>query len=94
MASPDTSTHFLQLSIPTRDPHYYIPDGNVILLVEATLFRVHRSRLTKDKSMFDSMFGLTPDTTSGNSPLTPAPSIHEGDVDEVISHHILSIIRF
>lgn len=30
----------LQLSIPTRDNDYYIPDGNTVLLVENTLFRV------------------------------------------------------
>lgn len=32
----------LSLSIPgpSRDPTYYIPDGNSVLLVENTLFRV------------------------------------------------------
>jgi hypothetical protein len=32
----------LSLSIPgpNRDPTYYIPDGNSVLLVENTLFRV------------------------------------------------------
>lgn len=41
MASAETSGgHFLQLSIPTRDAVYYISDGNTVLLVESTLFKV------------------------------------------------------
>lgn len=37
---PSLPPGFLQLSIPTRDPVYYIPDGNTVLLVDRTLFRV------------------------------------------------------
>ncbi|KAL0961353.1 hypothetical protein HGRIS_006309 [Hohenbuehelia grisea] len=39
-----------------RDDHYYIPDGNVIILVENTLFKVHRSILANDTSIFEEMF--------------------------------------
>jgi hypothetical protein len=40
MSSPELSSHYLQLSIPVRDPSFYISDGNTILLVENTLFKV------------------------------------------------------
>ena len=30
----------LSMPGPSRDPAYYIPDGNSVLLVENTLFRV------------------------------------------------------
>ncbi|KAK7681599.1 hypothetical protein QCA50_015332 [Cerrena zonata] len=59
----------LSLSIPgpTRDSTYYISDGNTVLLVENTLFRVHRSTLTKDKSAFETMFQLSSETDSVRS---------------------------
>ena len=41
-SSPITPKLEFQLSIPipTRDPDYYISDGNTVLLVENTLFKV------------------------------------------------------
>ncbi|KAH8104658.1 hypothetical protein BXZ70DRAFT_888007 [Cristinia sonorae] len=59
----------LSLSIPgpSRDPLYYISDGNSVLLVENTLFKVHRSTLTKDKSAFETMFQLSSETDSSRS---------------------------
>lgn len=41
-ASPSTPKLQLQLSIPipSRDPTFYIPDGNTVLLVENILFKV------------------------------------------------------
>lgn len=83
--SPSTPKLQLQLSIPipSRDATYYIPDGNTVLLVESTLFKVrispkipgssysflqvHRSTLTKDTSTFDSMFSLDSDLRSNSS---------------------------
>ncbi|KAH7909811.1 hypothetical protein BJ138DRAFT_1154339 [Hygrophoropsis aurantiaca] len=81
--SPSTPKLQLQLSIPipVRDPNYYIPDGNTVLLVENTLFKVHRSTLTKDKSTFDSMFSLDSDLRSNasSSTVTVGP---EGESDD------------
>ncbi|KAJ7143507.1 hypothetical protein C8R43DRAFT_1014442 [Mycena crocata] len=65
---------------PTRDPTYYISDGNTVLQVENTLFKVHRSMLIKDKSTFDSMFSL--DAFTQNTEDTLMPSNSEGDSDE------------
>ncbi|KAI6147334.1 hypothetical protein BKA82DRAFT_4152531 [Pisolithus tinctorius] len=68
--SADSSTPKLQLHlsipIPSRDHTYYIADGNTVLLVENTLFKVHRSTLTKDASTFDSMFSLDSDLRSSS----------------------------
>ncbi|OJA09328.1 hypothetical protein AZE42_05459 [Rhizopogon vesiculosus] len=79
--SPSTPKLQLQLSIPHHDPTYYIPDGNTVLLVENTLFRVHRSTLTKDKSTFDSMFSLDSDlrSSTSTSSVTAGP---EGESDD------------
>ncbi|KAF9645793.1 hypothetical protein BDM02DRAFT_3100854 [Thelephora ganbajun] len=68
----------LSLSIPTRDADYYISDGNTVLFVENTLFKVHRSTLTKDKSTFDTMFSLPSDSSSDSS-MTVGP---EGESDD------------
>jgi len=41
-----------------RDVDYYLSDGSCIILVENTLFNVHRTILSKDSSSFSSMFSL------------------------------------
>jgi len=65
---------------PTRDPTYYIADGNIVLQIENTLFKVHRSMLIKDKSTFDSMFSL--DAYTQNTEDTSIPMNSEGESDE------------
>ncbi|TFK33027.1 hypothetical protein BDQ12DRAFT_691724 [Crucibulum laeve] len=45
-------------SIYSRDLDYYFSDGNAVLLVEDTLFKVHRSILSKDGSTFANLFVL------------------------------------
>ncbi|OBZ71214.1 hypothetical protein A0H81_08701 [Grifola frondosa] len=71
----------LTIAGPSRDPLYYINDGNSVLLVENTLFKVHRSVLTKDKSAFETMFQLSSETDSSrsDSSMTVAP---EGESDD------------
>ncbi|CCM04931.1 uncharacterized protein FIBRA_07128 [Fibroporia radiculosa] len=72
----------LRLSIPgpSKDPMYYISDGNTVLLVDNTLFKVHRSILMKDKSAFETMFQLTAETDSARSDCSmTAP---EGESDD------------
>ncbi|KAJ7213857.1 hypothetical protein GGX14DRAFT_444274 [Mycena pura] len=68
-------------SPPTRHPTYYIADGNTVLQVESTLFKVHRSMLVKDKSTFETMFSLeayTQNTEAGAS----LSQTSEGESDE------------
>lgn len=73
----------LSLSIPgpKRDGAYYISDGNTVLLVENTLFKVHRSTLTKDKSAFETMFQLSTETDSSRSDSSMAAP-PEGESDD------------
>ncbi|TFK52304.1 hypothetical protein OE88DRAFT_1657494 [Heliocybe sulcata] len=75
----------LRLSIPTRDALYYISDGNTVLLVENTLFKVHRSNLMKDGSTFDTLFSL-PSEGANPSPGVTAPTVGgavvEGESDD------------
>ncbi|KAH9947630.1 hypothetical protein B0H21DRAFT_738207 [Amylocystis lapponica] len=83
MANSFLRDGMLQLSIPgpSRDTMYYISDGNSVLLVENTLFKVHRSVLMKDKSAFETMFQLSTETDSSrsDSSMTVAP---EGESDD------------
>ncbi|KAH7925601.1 hypothetical protein BV22DRAFT_1112228 [Leucogyrophana mollusca] len=83
--SPSTPKLQLQLSIPipARDPTYYISDGNTVLLVESTLFKVHRSILKNDKSTFDSMFSLDSDLRSNSDASSSSVTVGpEGESDD------------
>lgn len=87
---------------PTRDPTYYISDGNTVLQVENTLFKVylsdstswllltslqvHRSMLIKDKSTFDSMFSLDAYTQNTEDPMVPTNSEGESDENPIRLH--------
>ncbi|KAJ7778383.1 hypothetical protein B0H16DRAFT_1503319 [Mycena metata] len=42
----------------THDDTYYLEDGSCIILVQNTLFNVHRTILSKDNSSFSTMFTL------------------------------------
>ncbi|KAM5531303.1 hypothetical protein V8D89_015018 [Ganoderma adspersum] len=71
----------LSMPGPSRDPSYYIHDGNSVLLVENTLFKVHRSVLTKDKSAFETMFQLSGETDSARSDSSMTVA-QEGESDD------------
>ncbi|KAJ7022712.1 hypothetical protein C8F04DRAFT_1223793 [Mycena alexandri] len=72
--------------LPTRDPLYYISDGNTYIQVENTLFKVHRSMLIKDKSTFDSMFSLDAYTQNTEDALMPINSEGESDENPIRLH--------
>ncbi|KDQ17851.1 hypothetical protein BOTBODRAFT_171565 [Botryobasidium botryosum FD-172 SS1] len=54
-----------------RDERYYIPDGNTVILVENVLFKVHRSTLTSDSSVFGTSL---PPPKSSKNPSPPGES--------------------
>ncbi|KAF8510503.1 hypothetical protein BU17DRAFT_98015 [Hysterangium stoloniferum] len=62
--------------ILVHDPDYYIEDGSVVFLVDGVLFKVHKSRLTRDSSTFETLFDL-PNTDQGQQP-------EGGDADPVV----------
>ncbi|KAH9936089.1 uncharacterized protein B0H18DRAFT_972108 [Fomitopsis serialis] len=65
--------HNPRWSDPVRDETYYFADGSCILRVEDTLFNVHRTMLSRDSSMFSTMFAL---------PVPSAGDGAEGSCDE------------
>ncbi|KAF7973584.1 hypothetical protein HWV62_14870 [Athelia sp. TMB] len=42
----------------TKHPHYFFEDGNIVFLVEGTLYNVHRYFFARDSAHFRSIFGL------------------------------------
>ncbi|KDQ17859.1 hypothetical protein BOTBODRAFT_171571 [Botryobasidium botryosum FD-172 SS1] len=81
MSDPSSSPSMLSTTIaesdsPERDPKYYFQDGSIIILVQSTLFKIHRSRLLQDSSVFGATFSLpSPDRKAATANL-------EGDSDE------------
>ncbi|OCH92635.1 hypothetical protein OBBRIDRAFT_791083 [Obba rivulosa] len=52
----------------TRDFEYYFDDGDCVIRVEDTVFRVHRFLLTRDGSAFADMFSLPPGSGTSEMP--------------------------
>ncbi|KAH8104656.1 hypothetical protein BXZ70DRAFT_604629 [Cristinia sonorae] len=80
---PDTQAQ-IQSTEPVRDDTYYMSDGNIVLQVENTLFNVHRSILSKDGSMFATLFELpqaSGDVVDGSSDSNPL-MLHGDTVEE------------
>ncbi|KAG8686376.1 hypothetical protein FRC11_009029, partial [Ceratobasidium sp. 423] len=42
----------------SRDPQYYFEDGNIVLLVEDVLFKVHASLVKAESQVFQDMFAM------------------------------------
>ena len=42
----------------TRHPDLWFDDGSIVLNVETTLFRVHRTTLSKHSTVFEDMFSI------------------------------------
>lgn len=51
--------------MPNRHEEYYFDDGSIVLLVEDTLFRVHRYYFTRESQIFADMFSLPTGSPSG-----------------------------
>ncbi|KAJ7474726.1 hypothetical protein FB451DRAFT_1246439 [Mycena latifolia] len=62
-----------------RDEKYYRPDGDCIIRVENTLFKIHRYHLSEDSSIFRSMFGLPAGTTPSEGQNDRNPIVLSGD---------------
>ncbi|KAJ8084985.1 hypothetical protein PM082_003762 [Marasmius tenuissimus] len=67
--SPATPTKLI------RDSNYYISEGNTVIRVENTLFKVHRCLISRDGSAFEDMFSLDNIKTSQSA-------VREGDSDD------------
>ncbi|KAI0287270.1 hypothetical protein BC826DRAFT_917428 [Russula brevipes] len=69
----------LQASEIARDEDYYLSDGSCIILVQNTLFNVHRTTLSKDSSSFSSMFSLPQGDNPAEGQSDDNPVILVGD---------------
>ncbi|KAJ1301754.1 hypothetical protein OPQ81_008983 [Rhizoctonia solani] len=54
----DLTSTILPHPVYSRDPTYYFRDGNVLLLVEDSLFKVHASVLGRESGTFNNMLDL------------------------------------
>ncbi|KAI0059575.1 hypothetical protein BV25DRAFT_1052911 [Artomyces pyxidatus] len=62
-----------------RDDTFYLSDGSCILLVQNTLFNVHRTILSKDSSSFGTMFSLPQGINAAEGQSDDNPIILSGD---------------
>lgn len=59
---PRTETDY---SLHTQDPAYYFPDGNICLVADQVIFKVHQGILARHCTVFRNMFGV-PELTEGD----------------------------
>ncbi|KAG2155803.1 uncharacterized protein EDB93DRAFT_1247449 [Suillus bovinus] len=76
---------------PIRDDTYYMSDGSCILRVQNTLFKVHRTILSKDQSSFGLMFTLPQGEISGEGMSDDHPIVLQGDSAEEFRHFLWAL---
>ncbi|KAF8644671.1 hypothetical protein AX16_008331 [Volvariella volvacea WC 439] len=74
-----------------RDEEYYFDDGSCILLVQDTLFNVHRSILSRDGSSFGTMFSLPQGSTEAEGKSDRNPVILHGDTVSEFKHFLWAL---
>ncbi|KZP06384.1 hypothetical protein FIBSPDRAFT_1053565 [Athelia psychrophila] len=67
----------------TRHSHYYFKDGNIVFLVEAVLYNVHRYFFERDSAHFRSILESDQETDEMNSIILPDVSC--SDFDEFLA---------
>ncbi|KZV95700.1 hypothetical protein EXIGLDRAFT_465411 [Exidia glandulosa HHB12029] len=71
-------------SAVVRDPVYYEDDGNVILVAESTLFKVHKSRLRKMSAVFADLLALPQGDAAVDGQTDECPIVLAGDTSEQV----------
>ena len=64
---------------PCRSPDFWFDDGSVVLHVESTQFRVHRSVLSANSEVFRGMFSLPQPTTVDRDLVDGCPVVRLAD---------------
>ncbi|KAF7319147.1 BTB domain-containing protein [Mycena chlorophos] len=67
-SSPDPAT-------PTRSDKFWLPYGDIVLVVNLTMFRVNRDVLRLQSSVFSDMFSV-PQPNEGQSTIEDCPVVH------------------
>ncbi|KAJ8508221.1 hypothetical protein ONZ45_g9495 [Pleurotus djamor] len=86
-----TSTTSLSLTEMKRDPTYYMDDGSCVLLIEDTLFNVHRSMLARDNSSFVAMFSLPQGDNMAEGASDTNPIVLVGETPEEFRHFLWAL---
>ncbi|TRM60617.1 hypothetical protein BD626DRAFT_549597 [Schizophyllum amplum] len=73
---------------PTRDETFYLEDGSCILLVDNTLFNVHRTILSKDGSLFSTLLSLPQGQVDVEGRSDERPIVLLGDSAEEFRHFL------
>ncbi|THV02969.1 hypothetical protein K435DRAFT_817423 [Dendrothele bispora CBS 962.96] len=74
-----------------RDEDYYFEDGSCILLVQDTLFNVHRSMLSRDHSSFGAMFSLPQGGLEAEGKSDDNPIVLPGDKASEFRHFLWAL---
>ncbi|KAE9408852.1 hypothetical protein BT96DRAFT_913566 [Gymnopus androsaceus JB14] len=74
-----------------RDPTYYYEDGSCILLIEDTLFNVHRSLLSRDNSSFCTLFTLPQGSHEAEGQSDENPIVLLGDKPSEFRHFLWAL---
>ncbi|TFK70965.1 hypothetical protein BDN72DRAFT_765735 [Pluteus cervinus] len=74
-----------------RDEDYYFEDGSCVLLVQDTLFNVHRSILSRDSSSFGTMFSLPHGDKEAEGKSDTNPVVLVGDTVEEFKHFLWAL---
>ncbi|KAK7028830.1 hypothetical protein VNI00_014843 [Paramarasmius palmivorus] len=88
--TPGYTRHRLSVSLK-HDSTYYFEDGSCVLLVQDTLFNVHRTMLSKDNSSFSTMFTLPQGTTEAEGRSDDNPIILTGDKPSEFRHFLWAL---
>lgn len=76
---------------PVRDDTYYMADGSCVLRVQNTLFKVHRTILSKDQSFFGPMFTLPQGDFGAEGMSDDHPIVLQGDTAEEFRHFLWAL---
>ncbi|ETW81502.1 hypothetical protein HETIRDRAFT_238605, partial [Heterobasidion irregulare TC 32-1] len=74
-----------------RDDEFYMSDGSCIILVENTLFNVHRTILSKDSSSFGTMFTLPQGDNMAEGMSDGNPIILSGDSAQAFKNFLWAL---
>ncbi|KAF9529372.1 hypothetical protein CPB83DRAFT_852555 [Crepidotus variabilis] len=77
-------------SLPEHSSKFWLEDGNIVLQVEQTLFRVHGSMLARHSEVFKDMFSIPQPSKPQGAMVENCPVIHLSDAAEDVEE-ILSI---
>ncbi|PPQ95264.1 hypothetical protein CVT26_014838 [Gymnopilus dilepis] len=74
-----------------HDETYYFEDGSCVLLIQDTLFNVHRTILSKDSSSFGTMFSLPQGSMEIEGRSDENPIILTGDTPDEFRHFLWAL---